>query len=1436
MGKRSNKPAKERTLSRNNAQGGNWKVIEQTNPDFFSYYKTQKIVPEDEWDDFVKALREPLPTTFRLTSSRPTAHALNEHIKQVYVPFLTGLEYEGKQLQPPKPIEYPNQLAWQLPVPKSALRKNDHMRKFQHFLVYETDAGNISRQEAVSMIPPLLLDVQPGHTALDMCAAPGSKSVQILEALHGPALHAGAGDKDVSPQGLLIANDSDAKRCHLLVHQSLHRVPGTGMMVTNHDATQLPSLRLPKDDKVLDGRLKFTPEDEREMAKTPKGRERAQKEYDGMLFDRILADVPCSGDGTLRKNLGIWNDWTVGNGIGLHTLQLRILLRGIQLLKPGGRLVYSTCSMNPMENESVISAALSLCPEMSILPVPDALPGLKRRPGLTSWDVLDNSLKAAPRSGSEDAKAPDAPEQPEEGVAVEQDNDKSTVDGSKGKGKGRKGKKADGPNNVDKKGQRKAWTETLWPRGDEKEKGLEHCLRLYPHLQDTGAFFVCVLVKKGDAQPAQVEMRKEEQKMEVEEGAKAAEKRERSATPTPVDGQPEAKKARREQEQAPVEVVAKEDDEKKEHIMGGGRPFNEEPYIYLPGLEDEQIQVIKDFFGISDSFPVSDLLVRNAAGAALRSVYLTSDLTRKLLLSNAYTRMRLISCGVKLFTRQDSSKDGTYRCKWRLNSEGLEVVRPFLDERRILKVGNETLRQVMEEVSVKFEDLKEEDVRERVKAMEPGSAILRVEKAKGKDIEMEEDLYLAFWISKTSCNLMVEKLEKSALSLRLYAEDVTPHSKAKVAAAKSAADTPATTDAETAAATDAVEEEDGEKVEAEEQVAKEEAGEESLATTRAVSRRAASSVRETEEPVSTVTTAQPNLRAMSAPPPATKRAASWFGRSRSSTPQPDAVPQLTKQLEDTEIDSPGEAVESGEDETITADDLGVADELQGDTETEQGSSGHPSQDDLRQGLVERADLAQMLEPIGNLEHWTYIDRPDYFGALAKENMDEMEKMLAVLRWMSPDLEAFQLDPRRALLLLLRRTSTRRHPLPTVHIDENPHPDIVACAGRGSNNTTAAAALKASPSTSSLISLANSAKPKTSLEMTNGNAVGSSAASTKSTRSNFSAAPSSSAASGSGPTESRNARVVIINEQTSHHPPISHFLVEARVDTADPAVKRTVRLRGADQLSAKFTAGANVKIYPGPHNKGLFLDLPDGEEFHITHPTAAVAGIVRAAPYATIADICTVTCRLPEDKQPGGEKQKRLRAIIQYQEESWITRPRFLLEGIVYESFVNEAASDPTAMVDDGSDKRFSKIKQVPKDRIVGTLEGNWRGEIRWKKVGESSSVPLVDLLPLNVVPKAVAPLEEQGPMETRKVWASVVDALNKKDYSTASKEKQRIEQEQRDKAEERKKKGEVYRPRFFEPEPDNVADWDGRPVLSAEGKAALERNFEADYSTSPSTA
>lgn len=97
--------------------------------------------------------------------------------------------------------------------------------------------------------------------------------------------------------------------------------------------------------------------------------------------------------------------------------------------------------------------------------------------------------------------------------------------------------------------------------------------------------------------------------------------------------------------------------------------------------------------------------------------------------------MRLISCGVKLFTRQDSSKDGTYVCKWRINSEGLEVIRPYLGEKRIVNAGQSQLRQLMENVSVKFEDLQDEDLRKQVTSLEAGSAVLRIQGAKGADTE-----------------------------------------------------------------------------------------------------------------------------------------------------------------------------------------------------------------------------------------------------------------------------------------------------------------------------------------------------------------------------------------------------------------------------------------------------------------------------------------------------------------------------------------------------------------------------------------------------------------------------------------------------------------------------------------------------------------------------
>ena len=72
-----------------------------------------------------------------------------------------------------------------------------------------------------------------------------------------------------------------------------------------------------------------------------------------------MCDVPCSGDATFRKNIRLWKEWAPHLGHGLHPLQLDILEKGIKLLKKGGRLIYSTCSFNPLENEAVVAAALS---------------------------------------------------------------------------------------------------------------------------------------------------------------------------------------------------------------------------------------------------------------------------------------------------------------------------------------------------------------------------------------------------------------------------------------------------------------------------------------------------------------------------------------------------------------------------------------------------------------------------------------------------------------------------------------------------------------------------------------------------------------------------------------------------------------------------------------------------------------------------------------------------------------------------------------------------------------------------------------------------------------------------------------------------------------------------------------------------------------------
>ena len=158
-------------------------------------------------------------------------------------------------------------------------------------------------QEAASMIPPVVLDPQPGEIVLDICAAPGSKSSQIAQYMQNT--------------GVLIANDVIGQRLAAL-GINLQRCG-----VSNAVVTQM------KGEKMK-----------------------------GFAFDKVLLDAPCSGTGTIRKSIKTIGWWNAGTVRHIAGMQKRLILNAFDLLKKDGTMVYSTCSLEPEENEGVVDYLL----------------------------------------------------------------------------------------------------------------------------------------------------------------------------------------------------------------------------------------------------------------------------------------------------------------------------------------------------------------------------------------------------------------------------------------------------------------------------------------------------------------------------------------------------------------------------------------------------------------------------------------------------------------------------------------------------------------------------------------------------------------------------------------------------------------------------------------------------------------------------------------------------------------------------------------------------------------------------------------------------------------------------------------------------------------------------------------------------------------------
>lgn len=168
--------------------------------------------------------------------------------------------------------------------------------------------GSIYIQNAASWLPVLALSPMPGDIVLDMCAAPGGKTSHIAQRANNKAI--------------ITANDNSRPRLHKL-QQNLERLGAANVSYTLHDATRLSS------------------------------------HLAGQQFDKILLDAPCSGEGmmTLDDKKG-FESWSVAHIKRLQQLQKKLIVQAWHLLKPGGTLIYSTCTIAPEENEAIIDYLL----------------------------------------------------------------------------------------------------------------------------------------------------------------------------------------------------------------------------------------------------------------------------------------------------------------------------------------------------------------------------------------------------------------------------------------------------------------------------------------------------------------------------------------------------------------------------------------------------------------------------------------------------------------------------------------------------------------------------------------------------------------------------------------------------------------------------------------------------------------------------------------------------------------------------------------------------------------------------------------------------------------------------------------------------------------------------------------------------------------------
>ncbi|CAG7886025.1 unnamed protein product [Brassica rapa] len=677
-----------------------------SNLDFEEYYKEQRIVRAEEWDSFIEILRKPLPAAFRVNSNGQFCDEILSMLENDFVKSLQAEAVESGEVEAIKPLPwYPKSLAWHSNFSRKEIRKNQTLERFHEFLKLETEVGNMTRQEAVSMVPPLFLDVHPDHFILDMCAAPGSKTFQLLEIIHESA------EPGSLPNGMVVANDVDYKRSNLLIHQT-KRTCTTNLIVTNNEGQHFPNCN-----------------------------SKRALSIDQLLFDRVLCDVPCSGDGTLRKAPDIWRRWNSGSGNGLHSLQVVIAMRGLSLLKVGGRMVYSTCSMNPIEDEAVVAEILRRCgSSVELVDVSDKLPELIRRPGLKKWKVHDR--------GGWYRSYKDVPKVQRDGVlrsmfpSGKSDKDSTTGGGS-----------SSGEIASDESAE------------EVCDLPLERCVRIVPHDQNTGGFFIAVLHKVSSLPDFQEKRRYTRGRNSSEnKGEIVVEEEEASDNGLKLEKESTIKEGTVELTKEVVPPVQK------------GKWKGLDPVVFL--RDEAVINGIKRFYGINDeSFPLNGHLVtRNSDTSTkgnVKRIYYVSRSVKDVLELNLASgeKIKVASVGLKMFEKQSARECEAGSCSFRITSEGLPVILPYMTK-QLLYATMVDFKNLLHYKSIKFTDFVHPQFGQKAAEVAEGYCVVVLVDGTQKDgseaVKVSSStVAIGCWKGKASLTVMVTTVDCDQLIQKL---------------------------------------------------------------------------------------------------------------------------------------------------------------------------------------------------------------------------------------------------------------------------------------------------------------------------------------------------------------------------------------------------------------------------------------------------------------------------------------------------------------------------------------------------------------------------------------------------------------------------------------------------------------------------------------------